>query len=307
MDGISLRLNQRFVYKICYLVYDYYKSLSVKEKNHMDQTKIGTFIAKCRKEKKLTQAQLAEKLGITDRAVSKWETGKSIPDSSIMLELCEILGITVNELLSGEVITMENLEKTADENLVALKKRDENNMAKNILFAILYSLTLFIGIMVCLICDIAISGTLTWSLIPISSIAYAWAVSFPIIILGKRGIFTGLLSLTVFTVPYLFVLSRLTGVTGVLSIGTAMAFVSILFLWIIAVLCKRIGKTGKFSAAGFTFLAAIPFVFAINAALAKMIATPFLDIWDGLTIFILLILAFGCFVCAHTKKKGLLK
>lgn len=60
---------------------------------------------------KLTQMQLAEKLGITDRAVSKWETGKSMPDSSIMLELCEILGITVNELLSGEVITMENYEK----------------------------------------------------------------------------------------------------------------------------------------------------------------------------------------------------
>lgn len=72
----------------------------------MDQTKIGKFIAKCRKEKKLTQAQLAEKLNITDRAVSKWETGKSIPDSSIMLELCEILGITVNELLSGEEINM---------------------------------------------------------------------------------------------------------------------------------------------------------------------------------------------------------
>ena len=77
----------------------------------MKQTEIGEFIAKCRKEKKLTQAQLAEKLNITDRAVSKWETGKSMPDSSIMLELCEILGITVNELLSGEKIDMESYEK----------------------------------------------------------------------------------------------------------------------------------------------------------------------------------------------------
>ena len=61
--------------------------------------------------KNLTQAQLAEKLNITDRAVSKWETGKSMPDSSIMLELCEILGITVNELLSGEEIGMDSYEK----------------------------------------------------------------------------------------------------------------------------------------------------------------------------------------------------
>lgn len=87
----------------------------------MNQTEIGQFIAKCRKEKKLTQAQLAEKLNITDRAISKWETGKSMPDSSIMLELCEILGITVNELLSGEEINVENYERKADENLIALQ------------------------------------------------------------------------------------------------------------------------------------------------------------------------------------------
>ena len=73
----------------------------------MDQEKIGKFIASCRKENGLTQATLAEKLGITDRAVSKWETGKSLPDASIMLELCEYLNINVNELLHGEHITME--------------------------------------------------------------------------------------------------------------------------------------------------------------------------------------------------------
>lgn len=89
----------------------------------MNQTEIGKFIAKRRKEKQLTQAQLAEKLNITDRAVSKWETGKCMPDSSVMLELCGILGITVNELLSGEEVDMESLEKKADENLIALKEK----------------------------------------------------------------------------------------------------------------------------------------------------------------------------------------
>ena len=74
----------------------------------MDQIKIGGFIAKCRKKANLTQMQLAEKLDITDKAVSKWERGITMPDTSIMLELCEILGISVNELLSGEKINMEN-------------------------------------------------------------------------------------------------------------------------------------------------------------------------------------------------------
>jgi transcriptional regulator with XRE-family HTH domain len=62
----------------------------------MNQIKIGKFIAERRKTKNLTQLQLAEKLNITDRAISKWETGKGMPDSSIMLELCDLLGISVN-------------------------------------------------------------------------------------------------------------------------------------------------------------------------------------------------------------------
>ena len=72
----------------------------------MDQVKIGKFIAERRRKTNLTQMQLAEKLNITDRAISKWETGKSLPDSSIMLELCDVLGISVNDLLCGEVVTM---------------------------------------------------------------------------------------------------------------------------------------------------------------------------------------------------------
>ena len=91
----------------------------------MDQTKVGKFIAECRKKKNMTQAELAEKLNITDRAISKWETGKGMPDSSIMLELCNELDISVNELLSGEVIEMKNYNQKAEENLFAMKKQKE--------------------------------------------------------------------------------------------------------------------------------------------------------------------------------------
>ncbi len=92
----------------------------------MDQIKIGKFIASCRKEKNLTQAQLAEKLGITDRAVSKWETAKSMPDTGLMPELCELLDISVNDLLSGEKLNfMEDYRKNAELNLLALKEMEE--------------------------------------------------------------------------------------------------------------------------------------------------------------------------------------
>ena len=91
----------------------------------MDQVKIGKFIAERRKKANLTQLQLAEKLGITDRAVSKWETGRAMPDSSAMLELCDILGITVNDLLSGEVVAMDHYNKELENNLLEMVKQKE--------------------------------------------------------------------------------------------------------------------------------------------------------------------------------------
>ena len=91
----------------------------------MDQIKIGKFISEERKKKNLTQMQLAEKLCITDRAVSKWECGKAMPDSSLMLELCDILGITVNDLLCGEVTNMENSDKKNEQLLLDMAKELE--------------------------------------------------------------------------------------------------------------------------------------------------------------------------------------
>ena len=96
----------------------------------MDQIKIGKFIAQRRKMQNLTQMQLAEQLGITDRAVSRWETGKTLPDAAIMLALCGILGISVNDLLTGEVVTMENYNEKMEKNLLealeAKQKADKN-------------------------------------------------------------------------------------------------------------------------------------------------------------------------------------
>ena len=91
----------------------------------MDQLKIGKFIAECRKQKQLTQLQLADKLGITDKAISKWERGIAMPDTSIMLELYDILCISVNELLNGERINMENSNKKNEQLLLDMAKELE--------------------------------------------------------------------------------------------------------------------------------------------------------------------------------------
>ena len=91
----------------------------------MNQIKIGKFIADCRKKANLTQMQLAEKLGITDKAVSKWERGVAMPDTSIMLELCDILCISVNELLNGEIINMENSNQKNEQLLLDMAQELE--------------------------------------------------------------------------------------------------------------------------------------------------------------------------------------
>lgn len=95
----------------------------------MNQQKIGRFISERRKIKKLTQMELAEKLGVSNRTISKWENGNSLPDYSIIHDLCEVLDISINELLSGEELTKENYQKKLEENIVSTI--DYNNKKRN--------------------------------------------------------------------------------------------------------------------------------------------------------------------------------
>ena len=118
----------------------------------MNQIKIGKFIAECRKQQNLTQAQLAEKLNITDRAVSKWECGKSMPDVSVMLQLCDVLEINVNELLSGEKTSMENTNQRNEQLLLDMAKELEqkNNTIWRSMWAIMTvsMIALFAGLLI---------------------------------------------------------------------------------------------------------------------------------------------------------------
>lgn len=86
----------------------------------MDQKKIGCFIAELRKEKKLTQTELGELLGVTNKTVSRWETGNYMPDLAIIQRLCEELGIGLNELLSGHRLDVEMLRQQADDNILQI-------------------------------------------------------------------------------------------------------------------------------------------------------------------------------------------
>ena len=114
----------------------------------MNQKKIGKFIAKVRKEKNMTQQELANKLNITDRAISHWENGRSMPDAGIMLELCKLLDINVNELLSAKKIIKESYNEQAEENLLEMRREIES---KNKKILILNRIITFLGAVIYLL------------------------------------------------------------------------------------------------------------------------------------------------------------
>ena len=112
----------------------------------MDLVKIGKYIAGKRKALGMTQKQLAEKLNMSDKSVSKWERGICLPDVSVYMELCEILEISINEFLAGEDIDAENVEKKSEDNIIQVTK-DSKKKQKN-LKSILAVVTTFAVIMV---------------------------------------------------------------------------------------------------------------------------------------------------------------
>ena len=114
----------------------------------MDQKRIGAFIARCRKEKNLTQMQLAELLEITNQAVSKWENGRGMPDMTLLQPLCDVLGISLNELFSGEHISAEEYKGKAEENISKLFKEKQIANLKPVkyLFSTCANVALFVAV-----------------------------------------------------------------------------------------------------------------------------------------------------------------
>ena len=157
----------------------------------MDLIKIGKFIAERRKAKNLTQLELAERIHVTDRAVSKWECGRSMPDSSIMLELCEVLEISVNELLTGEELEMKDYNKQAELNLINITKQKEESdkrlLKAEIVFGIIGTL-LFVGLV--LVGAYVIYKSIIWlgiSMIVVGTLEFLTMAFFALRIEQKAG------------------------------------------------------------------------------------------------------------------------
>lgn len=276
------------------------------------ETNIGKFIAQLRKEKKMTQKELANQLHITDKAVSKWERGLSCPDISLLNPIADILGITTSELLNGqknEQTSNEQLsndiKKNVDKALIYAEKSAQKKMIslQNIV-TLSFSLVLLLSIIICAICDIAISGAFTWSLYPISSIIFAWFLFIPVIQYKEKGIRGSLIIFSLLIIPFLYILHTIIGGdTFIMRIGIPISFLSILYLWCIYFIFKKL-KTKKIRAISLSLLLIIPLNIAINGFLASILSEPLFDAWDMLSFGIILISALTLWIVDCTKKKN---
>ena len=176
---------------------------------------------------------------------------------------------------------------------------------KNKIYEILLVILLLIGIMVCTICDIIISGAYTWSLIPVSAIVFAWVALLPIKRFGKKGLWASIVILNICIITYLYAINNVVKDTNLIfSVGMRMAIASIIYLLCIFGIFK-IFKKRRFTAIGFSLLLGIPMCIITNVTLSKIFRQSVLDIWDLLAILALCVLASVSFLFElnNSKKK----
>lgn len=276
----------------------------------MDNKKMAQFISQLRKEKNLTQRQLAGQLNVTDKAVSKWERGLSCPDISLLPALSDILGVTTGELLNGakaelSVPEIETIVETALQYAdTATKKKAGNN---RLVLTMVISAISLLAIIVCIICNYAIERNLSWALFPVSSIIFVLLVTMPLILWVKKRTIMSLIMLSVLIVPFLFVLEKIIGIEGLLMpIGMRVSAIAVIYLWLIFFLFSN-SKVYTYVSTAIVLFAGLPVAWGINTVVSKFTGQPVTDIWDVLTYSILAILGIAVFMFGYAKEKSIIK
>ena len=287
---------------------------------------MGQFISKLRKENHLTQKELATALNITDKAVSKWERGLSCPDIALLSPIAEILGVTSTELLNCKrnVFSPQNVETDIETPLKYVEVNLENTLEyveKSIknkikitqnIYSIAFSLIIFLGIFVSIICNLSISGRLTWSQYPICCCTFAWVVLFPTIKLGKKGVLYSLIALSIFILPFSLKLWNIIKFNSpniniftlfdVFKILNNLAIAVVVLLWIMYVLFFVL-NINRLIASAISTLLIIPFNFIITYIVGSALNEPTFTPFNIIDTLALAMIAVALFVLNSVKKK----
>lgn len=272
----------------------------------MNNENMAVFISELRKSKNMTQKQLANKLNITDKAVSKWERGAGYPDITLLTSLADILGVTVTELLNGrrnsEIITESN---AIIEDVIEYADKVTNENKKNFrsIASFVLTMTFLSSILICIICNLAINRTLSWSNYPTASLIFAWLIFIPFLKFKKHGITLSLLSLSIFIVPFLFVLGQIIGnEKTMISIGVPTSLLSIVFIWI-AFYILAVLKINYWYSASIILIISIPYSILINFVIAKALSENRTILENALSAGITGVLVITCLCIGYFSKR----
>lgn len=268
---------------------------------------IGAFICEQRKAKGLTQKELAEKLNITDKAVSKWERDICYPDISLIIPLAEILEISTSELLNGGINISNDTQTTETliKNAIKFSSKSSVQKAEKIKQNILYGLSasFLIAIIVCIICDYFISGNLSWSLIVIVSLVFSMLILFTLLTAKEKLIKKTLITLSVFIIPYLALLSFILKQPLVFYLGSCISVITATALWLSYIAFLKLPQR-KYLAIGISFLMIIPLNLLINNLTQYFISDASFNQSDNiLNSSITVSLAIFCFCIDYIKNR----
>lgn len=270
----------------------------------MNQEQIGKFIAEARKKANLTQQELASKLRITDRAVSKWENGRSMPDISLLKDLANILNVSVNDILSGEKSESDDSPKAIENTLsygAKFTKEKIRQLFKN--GAIIYTVLSLLAIIITLICNYSIEGTVSWSIVSNSSIIFAWMVIFIFMISKEKRMRNALIILTIGTIPFIYLLSEYFSSEMAFQIATPISIYFIIYFWLTYMTFKKMVNQ-KLLATSIIILLTIPLTIITNITLDYLImGSSFFDFWDILSICLELFTAIIIWFYNNNQKK----
>lgn len=273
----------------------------------MENGKMGPFIRQLRKERGMTQRELAAALGVTDKAVSKWELGTSLPDVALLLPLSERLGVSATELLAG-VRAPEAPPQTPETaapqdtagDLLSYAQRTASQRREKLRLWLLAGLSgsFLLSAVVCWICDMALNRELTWSLIVCVSLVLAWAVLLPLLTLRRGPVPGALAALSAAILPYLYILGDLLGDPRVFRLGLPIAPAAAAYLWGVYAVCRK-HRRRRWHAAGDILLLTAALNFTVDIAVYLLAPNELL--WGG--PLMTLALAAACFLADYVLSR----
>lgn len=247
----------------------------------MDNIKFGALIYELRKEKAMTQKQLAEKLNVTDKAVSKWERGNGFPEITIIPELAKVFEISANELLGGQRNTKGHIELAEADEIVheTIQYIEKTNKIKSSNVFALISVVFLLSIFICLLCNYAISNRFDWSLYPAGGIIVAWCIIAPLILGKKHRFLFSLIGMTISTVPYFFLIEYLCPYKGwVVPLALPVTGISVVLLFVVIVLLVYTRINRYYAAALISFLTGVVLNLVVNSIVNRYVENSGTDI-----------------------------